>query len=256
MLKYKIINNRIGSNNLIGGNSETNKNMFNTGIKYKTDKITHHGYYRFYDFFLYPLKNKKITFFEIGVDAGRSLKMWNDYFTNAKIYGMDIDHEYEHIKGKVFKGDQSKIKDLDKIISEINRCDFIIDDGSHVPEHQLFTFNYLFEKLLNFGGTYIIEDIETSYWKKSKLYGYDINSGYKEDNNIVEIFKNITDIVNREFLSEKNIDAIKKFNKINFNNLKYISFIMFGQNCIIIKKMSKQEYDKYGKRKYRFIENL
>lgn len=27
---------------------------------------------------------------------------------------------------------------------------------------------------------------------------------------------------------------------------------MFGQNCIIIKKMTKKEYKKYGKRKYRF----
>ena len=31
---------------------------------------------------------------------------------------------------------------------------------------------------------------------------------------------------------------------------------MFGQNCIIIKKMTKNEYEKYGKRKYRFIEKL
>jgi hypothetical protein len=244
MKKYKILNN------------SNVKNMFNTGIKYKTDKITHHGYHRFYDFFLYPFKNKTFNFFEIGVDAGRSLKMWNDYFTNAKIYGMDIDHEYEHEKGKVFKGDQSKIEDLNKIINEIKVCDFIIDDGSHVPEHQLLTFNYLFDNLLNFGGIYIIEDIETSYWKKSTLYGYEINSGYNKKNNIVNIFKNITDIVNSEFLSEKNINTIKKYNKINFNNLKLISFIMFGHNCIIIKKMTKQEYEKYGKRKYRFIENL
>ena len=243
MKKYKIV----------GGD---NKNMLSAGIKYRTDKLTHHAYNRFYDFFLNEYKNKKFNFFEIGVDAGRSLKMWNDYFTNAKIYGMDIDHEFDHKKGKIFKGDQSSKKDLDLIIREIKSSDFIIDDGSHVPEHQLFTFNYLFEKLLNHGGMYIIEDIETSYWKNSELYGYKIDSGYNEKNNIVNIFKNIVDIVNCEFLTEKNIEKIKKYDKISFENLKYISFIMFGYNCIIIKKMSLYDYEKYGKRKYRFMENL
>ena len=31
---------------------------------------------------------------------------------------------------------------------------------------------------------------------------------------------------------------------------------MFGHNCIIIKKMSKSEYERYGTRKYRYIEFL
>ena len=248
MKEYKIVN-----KSLVGGN---NKNMFEAGIKYATDKLTVHGYERFYDFFLLPFKNRDFNFFEIGVDAGRSLKMWNDYFTKAKIYGMDIEHEYKHEKGIIFKGDQSKIKDLNKIIDIIKKSDFIVDDGSHVPEHQLLTFNHLFENLLNYGGIYIIEDIETSYWKKSKLYGYDIDAGYNKKNNIVTVFKNIIDVVNREFLTEKDIEKIKKFKSINYDNLKYISFIMFGQNCIIIKKMTHKEYATYGKRKYRYFENI
>ena len=31
---------------------------------------------------------------------------------------------------------------------------------------------------------------------------------------------------------------------------------MFGANCIIVKKMSEEEYKRYGTRKYRFMENL
>ena len=31
---------------------------------------------------------------------------------------------------------------------------------------------------------------------------------------------------------------------------------MFGQNCIIIKKMTQHEYKKYGERKYRFSNYL
>jgi hypothetical protein len=39
---------------------------------------------------------------------------------------------------------------------------------------KLKTFNYLFNECLDYGGVYIIEDIETSYWgennKKSEIY--------------------------------------------------------------------------------------
>ena len=230
--------------------------MLKTNKKFKSDKITHHGYERFYDYFLIPFKYKTINFFEIGVDAGRSLKLWNEFFPNANIYGMDINHSYNHEKGKIFKGDQSKKTDLKKIIKEIKVSKIIIDDGSHKPEHQLLTFNYLFKNLLEEGGIYIIEDIETSYWRNSELYGYKINAGYNAENNIVNIFKNVVDIVNREFLLEEHIEYIKNLKKIDYDNLKYISFIMFGHNCIIIKKMTSYEYKKYGERKYRFINSL
>jgi hypothetical protein len=229
--------------------------MFKFGIPYKTDKLTHHGYNRFYDMFLVPLINKEITFFEIGVDASRSLKMWNDMFKNGKIYGMDINLEFKHPKGEVYKGDQSNKKDLKRVTKLIKSADVIMDDGSHVPEHQLISFNYLFNKLLKHGGTYIIEDIETSYWVDSELYGYKVKSGLDKENNIVKIFKDIVDIVNREFLTDENKKKVLK-SPIKSKNLKYISSITFGGNCIIIKKMTENEYTRYGNRKYRWIEKL
>ena len=39
----------------------------------------------------------------------------------------------------------------------------IIDDGSHIPQHQVSTFDLLFRQVLLPGGTYIVEDIETRY---------------------------------------------------------------------------------------------
>ena len=232
--------------------------MFKSGIKFKTDKVTHHGYERFYDYFLMPIKNNKMNMLEIGVDELRSLKMWLDYFPNATIYGMDIHKkEYTYNRGMIFQGDQSKKKDLKKVVKNIGKCKFIIDDGSHVPSHQLLSFNYLFKECLDFGGIYIIEDIETSYWKNTDLYNYPINAGYLDNkNNIVEIFKNIVDIVNSEFLTDDNKVLLKKYNKIEYDNLKYISMITFGMNCIIIKKMTEKEYKLYGNRKYRFSKKL
>jgi hypothetical protein len=227
--------------------------MLSVSKKHKSDKVTHHGYERFYDYFLEPFKLDKFNLFEIGIYKEGSLKLWKEYFSNANIYGMDINEYNKSDYGTIFKGDQNKKKDLNKIIENIKVAKIIIDDGSHKPEHQLLSFNHLFKNLLQDGGIYIIEDIETSYWKKSNLYGYDIDAGYNAQNNIVNIFKNIVDIVNREFLLDEHIEYIQKFNKIDCENLKYISFIMFGQNCIIIKKMSNEEYNRFGKRKYRFI---
>ena len=232
--------------------------MFKSGIKFKTNKVTHHGYERFYDIFLLPLKNKKINMLEIGVDDLRSIKMWLDFFPNANIYGMDINEKnYNYDRGSIFKADQSIKNDLVNIVTKIGKCMFIIDDGSHVPDHQLSTFNYLFNECLDYGGTYIIEDIETSYWRNANLYNYPIDAGFMNKNfNIVQIFKDIADIVNREFLTEQNKTFVKEYKRLDYDNLKYISMITFGGNCIIIKKMTEKEYEMYGNRKYRFLDNL
>ncbi len=50
-----------------------------------------------------------------------------------------------------------------------NRYDIIIDDGSHVPQHQIISLACLLPAL-NPGGLYIIEDLETSYWCYSDLF--------------------------------------------------------------------------------------
>jgi hypothetical protein len=41
--------------------------------------------------------------------------------------------------------------------------DIIIDDGSHVNEHVITTFEYLLP-ILNNEGLYVIEDTQTAYW--------------------------------------------------------------------------------------------
>ena len=65
------------------------------------------------------------------------------------------------------KIDQSNSLELDKFVATVGiKFDVILDDGSHVPEHQILTINKLWD-LVKPGGVYIIEDIETSYWKKS-----------------------------------------------------------------------------------------
>ena len=225
--------------------------MYALGKIHYTDKIHHHGYNRFYEDYLNKYRKKKFNFLEIGMDYGESMKLWRDYFKNANIFGLEIQQEYKDERINVVKGDQSNLTDLKNLVKITKKCDVILDDGSHVPEHQLISFNYLFEKCLSEGGVYIIEDIETSYWKKGNLYGYPINSGPNSNNNIVNIFKEILPIVNREFLVES--EKEKLYNKyINNYALDNISSLNFGMNCIIIKKMSKFEKNKFFDRSYRF----
>jgi hypothetical protein len=222
-------------------NSLENNNVFENEVKsfydlskhYDTDKVTYHGYQFFYPQFLEDMRFKKFNMLEIGWGSGASIKVWNDYFPNAQIYVMDIDVEYVDGRQKVIKGDQSNEEDLLKVVNDVKSAKFIIDDGSHNPEHQLNTFYYLFKNLLEPGGVYIIEDIELSYWNpESTLYGYKTGNV-----NILLNMMKYHEMINHEFTGVKNI--------LN------ISSVTYGQNCIIIKKRTEEE-TKYFDRIYRF----
>ena len=216
--------------------------MEELGNKFNTDKVTHHKYHEIYPLYIERFREKQGAMIEIGIEQCSSLKMWLHYFANMHIYGMDIKLENSGERFSIFKGDQSSKKDLEIFITKINKpIYFINDDGSHIPEHQLLTFNNMFP-LLEENGVYIIEDIETSYWTKSGLYGYKTNYGYKHDKSIVEIFKNAVDCVNNEFLIEMIDTPIEHLDKIKS--------ITFAYNCIIIIKKNSI------KRNYRFKNNL
>jgi hypothetical protein len=216
--------------------------MYQLGVKYDTDKITHHRYDRIYDMFLQSKYNMQGSVLEIGIDSGKSLNMWLESFPNAFIYGMDIDKEYSGERYTVIKGDQSNQADLNNVINSVKDKNlfFINDDGSHIPEHQLLSFNTLFPTLIE-GGVYIIEDVETSYWTKNGLYGYPTQYGYKHPNSIIEIFKEVADSVNSEF-------AGKQPNRVQHHHM--IGSITFAKNCIIITKQLQED------RPYRFSWNL
>lgn len=238
---------------------DKNNDFYNLGIISKTDKIYQHGYHFIYPFFLERYKNiKNMGMIEIGVENKFSINLWLNYFQNAFIYGMDINFEDKGEKYEIYKGDQSNKDDVNKFAENIKTpIFFIMDDGSHIPEHQILTFDILFEKLEP-GGTYIIEDIETSYWSKSYIYKYNTNYGYKHKNSIIEFFKSLIDDINSEFLTEENKNIQKSIinEKINENNRNNISSILFYHNCIIITKKTNEELNFYGKREYFWKEKL
>lgn len=97
--------------------------------------------------------------------SGNSLRCWRDYFPNAHVYGVDIDEAKMEGEDRIstFIGDQSKREDLLKVIHAVcssgNTLDIIIDDGSHIADHQVLTFEML-SPYVSKHGIYVIEDVK------------------------------------------------------------------------------------------------
>jgi hypothetical protein len=231
------------------------------GRKHGTDKVTHHGYHRFYPRFIEHYRGVAgAAMLEIGIDQSKSLNTWLEYFPQAFIYGIDISISKQGERYSIFKADQSEIRDIQFVAEHSIKHPLflIVDDGSHIPEHQVQCFDYLFgSKALMPGGTYIVEDIETSYWSRGGLYGYKTQYGYHHERSAVEIFKDLLDDVNEEFLtdSDRRKQQARVGQEISAATRRHISSVSFGQNCIIIVKKTEEEFS-YSDRVYRYKKNL
>lgn len=134
--------------------------------KYGTDKKpSDHGYTPFYENYLSEIRLVVQSMLEVGVNDGRSLKMWEDYFPNATIYGVDINTvnpAFEHRGStQTYQMCQSEKEKLKETFSE-KRLEVIVDDASHDCSKTLETFDALFPLLVN-GGYYFIEDMNWSF---------------------------------------------------------------------------------------------
>ena len=131
-------------------------NLQSLAIKYGSDKIkdchSFHGknYMHHYQDLFDPIKDEVKSILEIGVYLGNSLRVWSDYFPNAKILGIDIDPEclnHAPSSADIFIGCQSEDTTLQKIISKYKEIDIIIDDGSHLIPDIKASFKKLFPYL-------------------------------------------------------------------------------------------------------------
>lgn len=113
---------------------------------------------------------------EIGTNKGCSLRMWAEFFPNAKVHGMDITRVYEdqdklnhpniqtHITNQANK---TELESFAQFAIPTTEFDLIIDDGSHDQYDQQLTLSVLFNKL-RYGGLYVIEDLITGedWWDR------------------------------------------------------------------------------------------
>lgn len=158
------------------------------GIKHHTDKAYDHDFCHTYEKLLVA-DAKKV--WEIGVLDGASLRMWADYYANAQIIGYDIDNKTLQLQFptnvKVKLLDQGNLEQLQKLASTDTNLDLIVDDGSHKIDHQIKTFEALFNCLRS-GGQYIIEDLHTS---TTRWTGYNCVNGKGALQYLNDIIQNI-----------------------------------------------------------------
>jgi len=142
-------------------------NLDNLALKYQTDKSSKvHYYTRWYEKYFDNIRDKELKILEIGVLHGSSTKMWEEYFPNSDIFGLDI-LDLKHLDTKrltTIQGSQSDKYFLRKVIDQYGPFDIIIDDGSHKGSDMRTSFEELFPLLKN-DGYYVIEDLCTNYFQ-------------------------------------------------------------------------------------------
>lgn len=141
-------------------------------------KFPHHrtlGYTEVYERYMNEARGNAIKLLEIGVCDQRfplgSLKMWKEYAPEWNITALDF--FVEHARGKEIQystlirdmgvklviGDQSRADTYTRLPA--HDFDFIIEDGSHIEQHMMFSLLMLCDRLTP-GGHYFMEDIDAN----------------------------------------------------------------------------------------------
>lgn len=134
-----------------------------------------HHYYELYQERLERFRGRDLKVLEIGIHFGGSLLLWSRFFTpGSTIVGVDIDERCSRYEGgniHVRIGDQSDAEFLKSLVDEFGKFDIIIDDGSHMSEHQRASWQYLFRHALDDDGLYVVEDAYNSYFPDMTIPG-------------------------------------------------------------------------------------
>lgn len=129
-----------------------------------TDKITTHAYGPLYEKLFTPLRDSAKRVLEIGVHTGASVLAFAEFFVNAEVDGIDINMRdlrfgtvHPRIRYHIVDGTRPEAAQRVRK-SSADLFDVIVEDASHLPEHQVASLD-VFGPLLAPGGVYVIEDI-------------------------------------------------------------------------------------------------
>jgi hypothetical protein len=151
------------------------------------------GYTSVYEKYMNSYRESKtpVQFLEIGICDPRfpfaSPKLWLSYFKNIDLYCVDnfwgqppnsqnIDY-LTSLGVNFFYADQGSDTDWNEIQTNVtNELDFLVEDGSHWPEHMLYSL-WRSIPMVKQGGYYFMEDIQDHTTKGH--YGYDNYNVYE-----------------------------------------------------------------------------
>lgn len=134
----------------------------------RTDKNTTHSYLEVYEPFLSQIRDSAKNVLEIGINFGGGLDLFHKYFKNATIYGLE-NQRYEPIlddlkmstRVHMFHNTDAYTSNCIQMFKNQQiQFDFILDDGPHSIESQLYVVKEYIH-LLTEKGILIIEDIQS-----------------------------------------------------------------------------------------------
>jgi hypothetical protein len=188
-----------------------------------------HNYLVYYDRLLSPFRERQFLMIEIGVFRGSSLKMWGEFFPNAKIVGVDIEpsaRQFEVDNKFVRIGDASKLEFVHCLIGEFGRPLIVLDDGSHIWDQQIRSLQYFFPLLLP-GGVFIEEDLHTSFPAYGKRY---------QGKSSIDCYNYILQM-NRALTGAKYMEGEKPFDSFIAEYTAAVASIEWFRSTCAIKKM-------------------
>lgn len=186
-------------------------------------------YLDIYDGLMGPWMGKPVSFLEIGVYKGGSLRMWRDFFSpKATLTFLDIDPACKALEipgTEVRIGDQTDVPFLQKTASERGPFDIIVDDGGHKMDQQITSFRALWPSLRD-GGLYIVEDVHTSYWP-----GF--GGGFRAKGSFIELAKHLVDLMHSWYTEDDENFPLHPL-------ARELGSVTFHDSMVVIQKKLKQ----------------
>lgn len=120
-----------------------------------------------YERLFHRIRHLPLRIVELGVQGGWSMLMWQEYFPAATIIGVDVADKPANFptdpRFHFVQSDQNDPRLGDRVTALTGGpLDVVIDDASHIGFYTGKSFRTLFP-LVKPGGTYVIEDIATSF---------------------------------------------------------------------------------------------
>lgn len=131
---------------------------------YATDKLSRHSYIPIYEELFKSRINTALNVLEIGIGSGGSLQLWNDYFINAAIYGIDLNYHIDSLDRfqrihQIMDDAYSSECIQQNFIAKDIKFDIVIDDGPHNKRSQMMAMELYFP-LLKDDGVIVVEDVQ------------------------------------------------------------------------------------------------
>lgn len=185
-------------------------------------------YLDIYDRLFDGWQGRDVSFLEIGVYKGGSIRMWRDFWgPNASVTFLDIDPACADLQidgTSIEIGDQTDAAFLQRVAEKYGPFDIIVDDGGHKMDQQSTSFRVLWPHVKN-NGRYIVEDTHTSYWP-----GF--GGGYKAKASFIERCKDLVDYMHSWYTDQ---DDIFPFHAA----AKQVGSVQFFDSLVVIEKSLK-----------------